>query len=397
MSLDYSFLRLKDSLESARDMQDSPVVTHYFYNPIQLLPNKSYLQITNYQGGISLDNNCEVFVVDCNDNVLADITDNVFIEEFTDGNGNNQCKIEYINLGVDFYRETVLIKFSMLNTNAVWWTNPINITAYESEKTIFFKYKNFDDFMGIGYTNANAWQSISLSLYFDIPLDETESEDYFQISKNNTISARALQKVFEQYRIDRINRFTFDRLNVLLKHNLIYLDDIRVTNKPTVTSAERQGDSNFFESDLIVAKNYSDISFYDFQIYTGLEYLGFAPEGLYITGTSFTDLKVSFNEDVTLNTGSITVYNSEDTIVETFTESDMTIVGGNSVNIDLSGTSLASPSNDTYYVHITSGLVTGVVGLENNEAIYDDTTWVFTLRDADFLGTDFNNSDFFTN
>jgi hypothetical protein len=387
--IDYSFLRLKDSIESARDMRDSPVVTHYFYNPIQLLPNKSYLQITNYNGGISLDNDCEVFVVDCNDNVLADITDNVFIEEFTDANGNNQCKIEYINLGVDFYRETVLIKFSLLNTNATWWTNPINITSFESEKTIYFKYRNYDDFMGIGYTNANAWQSISLSLYFDIPLDETESEDYFQISKNKTISARALQKVFEQYRIDRINRFTFDRLNVLLKHNLIYLDDVRVTNKPTVTSAERQGDSNFFETDLIVAKNYNDTSIYDFQIFQGLELTNFVPQGVYVTGTNFTTISFDANLTLTLNTGTLVIRNSSGIVQDIFTESDMSVSGNQlTISTDLNYT------NDTYYVNISAGLVSAI-GIDN-EAINDNITWTFILRDADFLGTDFNNSDFFT-
>jgi hypothetical protein len=394
--IDYSFLRLKDNISDALNIGDSPVTTHFFYNPIQLLPNKSYLQITNFQGGISLDSDCEVFVVDCSDNVLADITENTFIEEFIDSNGNNQCKIEFVNLGVDFYRETVLIKFKMLSSNAEFWTNPINITSYQSERTVFFKYKNYDDFMGIGYTNANVSQSISLSMYFDIPIDDTETEDYFQISRNNTISARALQKLFEQYKIEQINRFTFDRLNVLLKHEIIYLDGIRVTNKPVVSSSERLGDSNYFETDVIVAKNYNDAKLYDFQIYEGLQYVGFAPQGLYITSTSFASLKASFSEAITINSGTITVYDSTDTVVETFTESDMSIVGS-SVDIDLTGTSLENPINNTYYVHVSGGLVTGVIGGQDNEEINDSVTWSFELRDADFLGTDFNNSDFFTN
>lgn len=258
--IDYSFLRLKDNIADAKNIGDSPTATHYFFNPIQLLPDRTYCQITNFQGGISLDSDCEVFVVDCADNILADITNNVFISEFIDNSGNNQCIIEYVNLGVDFYRETVLIKFKMLTSDAEFWTNPINITSYQSERTVFFKYKNYDDFAGIGYTNANVWQSISIAMYFDIPIDETETEEYFQISRNNTISARALEKVFESYKIEQINRFTFDRLNKLFKHELIYLDEVRVTNKPVVSSSERLGDSNYFETDVTVAKNYNDIS-----------------------------------------------------------------------------------------------------------------------------------------
>jgi hypothetical protein len=384
--IDYSFLRLKDNFELAKNMQDSPVTTHFFFNPIQLLPNKTYLQITNFENGISLDSDCEVFVVDCDDNVLADITDNVFIEEFNDANGNNQCKIEFVNLGVDFYRETVLIKFKMLSSNAEFWTNPINITSYQSERTVFFKYKNYDDFGGIGYTNANVWQSISLALYFDIPLDETETEDYFQISRNNTISARALEKVFEQYRIEQINNFTFVRLNKLLKHELIYVDDIRVTNKPVASSSERLGDSNYFETDVIFAKNYSDISFYDFQIFNGIEFTNFTPSGSVVLCSNLTEISFSLNVDsLILNTGTVTLYDSTNAVIETFTQSEMVVIG-NTVTIT---TDLALTSDD-YTFTISSGLITAL-GIETVQ-----TSWSFNVSDGDWLPADFLDTDWLT-
>jgi len=393
--MDNSFLRLKDNIESAKDMQDSPTTTHYFLNPIQLLPDKSYLQITNFEGGISLDSDCEVFVVDCSDNVLADITNNVFIEEFVDSNGNNQCKIELINLGVDFYRETVLIKFKMLSSNAEWWTNPINITSYQSHLTVFFKYKNYDDFLGIGYTNANAWQSISLAMYFDIPLDESEVEDYFQISRNNTISARALIKLFERYKIEQINRFTFTRLNALLKHDLIYLDNIRVTNKPVVSSDDRQGDSNVFETELTVAKNYDDYSPYEFQLFGGLILSEFNPFGLYPIGYEITSLSANANIDITLETGTLDVYTSSGTLIHTFTEADMSIVSGNQLSVVSTGTPVQFLPSASYYVNLSSGTVSGL-GLLNN-AINDDTTWVFTIQQADYEGvSDYSSEDYFT-
>jgi hypothetical protein len=387
--IDYSFIRLKDSIELAKDMRDSPVTTHFSYIPIQLLPNKTYLQITNFDGGISLDSDCEVFVVDCNDNVLADITDNVFIEEFTDSSGNNQCKIEYVNLTVDFYRETVLIKFKMLSSNAQFWSNPINITSYQSERTVYFEYKNYDDFMGIGYTNANVSQSISLSMYFDIPIDDTETEDYFQISRNNTISARALQKLFEQYKIEQINRFTFERLNVLFKHELIYLDGVRVTNKPVVSSSERLGDANYFETDVVVAKNYDDTLIYSSQVFEGIQLTNFVPQGLHITGTTFVVVSFSANINLTLNTGTITIFNSTGTLQNTFTQADMTVSGSN-----LTIATSLSYSDDTYYVNISQGLVSAIGVL--NSAITDQTTWAFELRASDYSVSDYSTVDYYT-
>ena len=111
--IDYSFLRLKNSLSSALYTAHSPVAEIVDHSFIQLIPSKAYCQITNYEGGISLNSDCSVYVVNCSDKELAEITDNVFISDFTDHNGNNQCAIEFVNLNKDFYREKVLIKFKM--------------------------------------------------------------------------------------------------------------------------------------------------------------------------------------------------------------------------------------------------------------------------------------------
>ena len=393
--IDYSFIRLKDNITDALNIGDSPIVTHKFFSPIQLLPSLTYTQITNFTGGIALQSDVEVFIVDCNDNVLADITDNVFIEDFTNtSTGESQCKIEYVNLGVDFYRDTVLIRFNQLSSDAVYWSNPINITEYQCERTVFFKYKNYDNYQGIGYTDANVWQSISLAMYFDIPIDETETEDYFQISRNVTISSRSLIKVFKQYKIEQINTFTFERLNMLLKHDLIYMDNIRVTNKPTVSSEERQGNSNVFESSLTVAKNPNDVSPYEFQVFEGLELSLYNPFGLYVTGYQIEALSVDANVPLTLNEGNLSVYKSDSTLIHTFTESDMVIQSDNQLKVISTGTTVEFLPNESYYVTLTAGIVSGLGSF--NTAIEDDTTWTFTLSAPDFDGDDFNNNDFFT-
>lgn len=387
--IDYSFLKLSDSIADAQKMGDSPIVTHYNLSSIQLLPDRAYLQITNFNGGISLDSDCEAFVVDCNDNVLADITDNVFIEEFTDSNGNNQCKIEYINLGVDFYRQTVQIKFDMLASDAVFYTNPINITAYQANETVYFEYRNYDDFKGIGYTNANVYQSISLRMWFDIPIDNTEVEDYFQISRENTISARALMKLFERYQVDYINRFTFDRLNVLLKHELIYLDGVRVTNKPVVSSEDREGDSNFFVTNFEVAKNYNDTKLYSYQIYEGFDYVNFEPSGYSVVCDSIAELNIVFTGNVTLKTGFISVYDSSDTLIDTFIQSDMSVLG-NTLTVDTIGSAFENPATDDYYFYVSGGLVESIFN-EPNEAIYDNTTWTLTVSEGDYASGDYSD------
>lgn len=391
--VDYSFLRLKESITDALNTGDSPVSTHIYNSCIQLLPDRQYLQLTNVNGGVALGSNFECFVVDCQNNILADVTDNIFLEEFTDLQGQTQLAIEIINLSVDFYNTTVLLRFDKLASDYQLWTNPINITAYQQEQTSYFEYKNYNDYLGIPYTASQKFQSISVRTYFDIPIDESETQDYYQVSNGNTISARALIKEFERYQLDYIDTFTFRRLNALLKHDLIYLDEIRVTNKTSVPSEDREGDSNWFTTNFTVAKNYNESRVYSPQIYEGLLLVSCFPEGIYVSGTTFTEATFTFSQPITLNSGTISFYQSNGTLIQTFTQADMSVTGA-VLTIDLVGTSVEALGDGLYYINISPNLVSafgiGFVG------VLDDTTCTFELIAADYSGDDYSN-DYFVN
>lgn len=392
--IDYSFIRLKETLEEALNIGDPTVSNIFDFGFIQLLPNKSYTQITSAENGISLDSDCRVYVAGCNGENLVEITNNVFISEFIDSNGNNQCTIEYVNLGVDFYGKQVMFKFVQNTSNAVFYSNLLNITDYGSKQTVFLQYKNYDDYFNIGYTNANVYQSISVRAYFDITINESEVEDYYQISTNNTISARASVKHFEQYQIEKINDFGLRRLDILFKHDIIYLDGIRITNKPIISSEERLGETNYYPTTVTVGKDYKDKLDYTYQVFSGLELFNFNPYGNYITGVSFDSFGFEANLPLTLNTGVISVYDSLGVLIYSVTETDMVINLETTLKFSVIGTPLQNLANGTYYVHVSEGLVSGLGDL--NEEINNTTTWMFTLQNADFLGTDFNNTDFFT-
>ena len=395
--MDYSFLRLKDNLTDAVNIGDSPVVTNVFYN-IQLLPDKTYCQITNVDGGLSIDNDAEIFVIDVCGNVLSDITDKVFIEEFFDGNGDRQLAIEYVNLNVDFYRTPVCIKFKQILSNAEYFTNPFYLTSYQSERTVFFKYKNIDDFMSIGYSNAQKFQSISLMMYFDIPIDESEVSDYFQISTNNLISARALIKDYEQYKIEQINRFTFVRLNLLLKHEIVYIDDVRITNKPIIESSERLGDSNYFASTMVVDKNYKDVSGYDFQLFTGFRFIDFIPKGFILPGVSLNLVAMVTNQsNINIESGNIRLYQEGVGLLATYNVNDFQVSTTNLTNDTIRNViAIILPNTiGRYYFNVDAGIVSwnGIL----SEAITDSTTWAYEIKQGDYNSGDYNAIDYFLN
>ena len=188
--MDYSFIKLSKTIDS-----ENPKISQINYSDcVQLLPSESYLQISNNADGIAFDNDFAVFVVDCENTSLADITTNVSIFEFTDINGVHQIAFEINFLNVDFGFQPVRLKFVKTTGSDIWFSNEILITEEAEEQTTRFDYKANDYFHGISYNIVDFYQSIRLRCFFDRLDNETEVKDYYQISKGNTISTRALLK-----------------------------------------------------------------------------------------------------------------------------------------------------------------------------------------------------------
>ena len=387
--MDYSFLKLYDSITDS--ISDDLFKTNQlqYYLMIQLSPTETYLQMTNYDGDLDLSNDFTCEVVDGCDNVLADITENVFTESYIDTEGLTQTKIEYVNLGVDYFGRAVHIRFSVNASNQKYYTRPIKITNKDILKTYRFDYYNPINMNGFSYESAGVYQSIRLWLKPKGLENKTEVSDYYQISTGNNISLRPLRQIATNFLTENIDDFIFVRLQEMLLHNIIYIDGKRITNKPILEYDDRIGESNLFRSNFTCNINDKDRFEDSFQIFDGLELTNFVPQGLYATGTNFTTISFDANLNLTLNSGTITIFNSSGTIQNTFTQADMS-VSGNTLTIatDLNYT------DDTYYVHISAGLVSAI-GVDN-EAINETITWTFTLRPSDYDVNDYNAVDYFT-
>jgi len=393
--MDYSFLKLYDSMSGSLNDNKFKDANLLYQTSIQLFPDEAYLQITNYDGGISLGFDSDVFVVDCFDNVLADITNNVFIDQFVDVNGFTQCKIEFVNLNVDFHGRKVMIKFKINSSDAVYYTKPIKISHKESVRTYRFDYTSNRNMEGISYVNAVAYQSIRLALKFTGYSNNSEVGEYYQISTGNNISTRFLRKMGENFIAQNIDIFTFERLQEVFMHDIIYIDGKRLTNKPILEPQEQIGNTDLIKANFTAYLNESDTYEYEYQVFDGLVLSNYNPFGLYITGYQIEALSVDANINIELLTGSLRVYDSSDTLIYDFNESDMVINSNNQLKIISTGTPVEFLPNGTYYVNLDAGLVTGLGVL--NEAITDSTTWTFTIADGQFNRLQFNNSQFLTN
>lgn len=389
---DFSFFKLENSISEALRLSfDSPLSQQRYYQNIQLSPDEIYFQILNTTTGIEFNGDYTATLVDGCGNLKLDITNKTIISEFVDSNGLSQIALELLPIKEDFYRQIVIIKLKHNTSNAEYFSTPFNLTNYNINETTRFDYKNSKIFQGTDYVNAPYYQSIRVRTWYDRKANNSEITDYYQITSQNTISVKPLYKQEEIYKTTFLTEFTTERLDFILMHDIIYVDGVRMTNKTVIDNSERINGTNLREeSEFNVTKNFSDLFTPKFQIFEELALIFKEPEGLYSLGTLPANIVMNFNKEISTLTGTVIIYdNSDDSIIDTFNQSDVTIILGNTAQISIVGSITTSGE---YRIEVANGLFESNFG-----ELSDFYSWFFTVQDGDFLNTDFNSDDFLTN
>lgn len=388
---DFSFFKLENSISEALRLSfDSPLSQQRYYQNIQLSPDETYLQILNTISGIEFNGDFTATLVDFCGTLKLDITDKVSIYEFTDSNGLNQIALEIRPILQDFNRQIVILKLKHTTSNAEYYTTPFNLSNYNINETTRFDYKHSKTFQGTDYTNAPYYQSIRLRTGFDRKANNSEITDYYQITSQNTISVRPLYKQEEIYKTTFLTEFTTERLDFILMHDIIYVDGVRMTNKTIVDNSERINGTNLRdEAEWSSVKNFRDLFSPSYQIFDPLGIIDNEPKEVislqnYLLSEVVT---VTFNKNVSLLTGTITVYdNTNDNIVGVVNESNVTFLFSYLPQFYLPG---IITTTGTYRFELSAGMFESDLN-ELNESY----SWVTDIVVGDFLDTDFNASDF---
>lgn len=377
---DLAFIRLEPNFEDAKYLRTSSVANIFFYGQVILKPNSSYLQTTNTKLGIAFDGNYQVLVIDCDGVTLKDITLNVAISEFL-SNGIPQISFEIINIDQDFYAKSVYLKFRHTVSNYVWYSNPINITNYFDNLASRFDYKNATDAL---------YQSIDLKCYFSTNDGEDISKEYTTyVGRKNT--SRLINTELENYIFDKVDNFTYRRLNGLLRNDVVYINGNRITTKQTLPSKPRSADTNTFNLEFSVPIDYNETFEYTPQIFEPLQLEIKIPSGVYTLATLPTIIEGTFNRNIVLNTGNVYLYKHGELFI-TFSYLDIVVLD-NVFTIDTTGIIV---DNDAYFIEIDAGLFTSVFA-EVYQGITNTTEWEFTVSDGEFDNTEFDNTEFLTN
>ena len=143
------------------------MVRRGIYDQVQFLRNKLYSGITNIDGGVALGSNYKVEIIDFNQNILSDISENFYLSEFTDNDtGKIQFNWEFCFIDLQFFKKNVFFKITHLLSDLVLYSNPVIFGNYQEFETVTFNFRNYQNLDGTNYEVSPIFQSITLKGYF---------------------------------------------------------------------------------------------------------------------------------------------------------------------------------------------------------------------------------------
>jgi len=319
-----------------------------------------------------LDGQYLVYVVDKCNNILDDITTNFLVQEQP-----NLTAFEFY-LKKEYYKPVKLMVKSIVN-GTIYYSN--YFTCKQNNLTFRIDYKNADNFNSFGF-----FQSTRLSGYFTTTEIESDVKTYIQ-QTGNKVSNRAILTKYKNFIFDIIDNFVYEQLCEALANEIVYIDGIRITDKPVLKSSEIQGASNFFESNFKGAIDKTDTYTSIPQMFPQLELIDYLPKGTYLLGSSlYPNYLFKWNYNIELISTEPIVVTLDGTSTILLQNSDLTITN-NEVTAIMQGI-----QDESCEVFIPANKFKNELGMKNIEY-----TLYFDKANADFLNTDFNNNDFFTN
>jgi hypothetical protein len=305
--MDNSFLKLSTDFTTAK-LNENLLVSQVFENRfIQMLPNETFLQITNSNTDIAFAGNLEATLVNCAQETkfTFNVNDNFYLNEFTDIKGIRQIAFEFGNIGIDFGGELLYLKLQHTTSDKVWYSAPFVVTKINQYETTRFDYKNQSYFRGISYENQNFFQSIRLVCY-DNDLDYKIEEQGYTEQNGDVVSFRQILSNIRKGTFKYCNNFIFERVITLFSHDILYVNGFRTNNKPAPKKGDRIAQSNFFQLDYEYNLG-EEFKAFSYQIYQYLEVVNrIFPQSSNLYLNQLNGLfKLTFNKNIAIETGTI--------------------------------------------------------------------------------------------
>lgn len=230
--LDYSFIRLNTDLEKALELQESPIVSHYYYGQVQLKPldPKPYFQTTNNSEGVTLGSNVQAFLVNCSDQE-EEITAHFEYENLIDADNISQIIFRLAYLPTDYYGELVYLKITS-STNT-YYSNRFSVSSIDTDLTSRIDYYDPRN-LSASATDpifTNTLEAVRIGFYFFNHIDQDELKVNYQITTSQNVTSRVDVADLKQWIFPMADSWTWRRLKRSFYNGRCYVDFTR--NYPT--------------------------------------------------------------------------------------------------------------------------------------------------------------------
>ena len=352
-------LQFRNSLYNNKTLMMNGNANIGYFSQIVLRPNTFYCQKLPFL----TDNEYSVFVADLCGNNLQEITEHCYF---------SLNYIEFTSV-FDFYGQYVCLKIvNNINPIDIWFSNPIFIT--DEFYSVDLIYKNISE---------NYKQRSGLNCYFTRAVQESEVKTYIQES-GTKVSGKATFTEMKKYVFEQLDNFNYRNINTALANTIVYLDSLRITDKPLLKDADIEGSQNTFQSELTASVNYNDSFDYQLQIAIPLELVSYYPSTIYMLDSVENRITLTFNHSVDSVSSSIIKLFKDDVFY---------------INLDLiqiNSTTFEQVYNFTengnYSIEIESGKFINTLYGQT-----DQMSLEFFIFDGEFERTEFDNTEFLVN
>jgi len=330
-----------------------------YFSQIVLRPNTFYCQKLPFL----TDNEYSVFVADLCGNNLQEITEHCYFS------------LNYIEFAsvFDFYGQYVCLKIvNNINPIDIWFSNPIFIT--DEFYSVDLIYKNISE---------NYKQRSGLNCYFTRAVQESEVKTYIQES-GTKVSGKATFTEMKKYVFEQLDNFNYRNINTALANTIVYLDSLRITDKPLLKDADIEGSQNTFQSELTASVNYNDSFDYQLQIAEPLELVSYYPDSIYTLTGIESRITLTFNHSVDSVSSSIIKLYKDDVF---YINLDLIQIDSNTFEQVFNFT-----ENGSYKIEIESGKFINTLYGQTEQMILE-----FFIFDGEFERTEFDNTEFLVN
>lgn len=322
----------------------------FYFDAICIDPNEFYCQVLDVQ----LSNLATFELVDCNDIVLQSV----------------------IN-----YRSGLFLEFKIENS----YYYPVRLKATDGANiyfsTPFVVYENQES-LRIDYKLNDFYQSIRVHGYFTT-FENVSAVDTYTQERGLVLSGYSTITTKKNFTFEKLDNYTFLAINEALAYPEVYINGLRITDKPLLKAGAIDGQSNSYSSELQGAVDLFDVYDPVAQIAPPLALTSSIPTGIYTLASFINAFQLTFNHAVTEQTGVIRL------LLNGIEIDQLTIDAITGAVVDLM-TSSFTFVNGNYQIIVPAGKFNSFFGT------HQEIITTFVISDADFNASDFNNLDFFT-